>query len=229
MSDYERYGDYNDIDDDLPKSKNVVLIALKILVGAVCALVIGILAVRMFLFSNYPKSVSGVYYNDTMTDYYRSNDGAVSLKTQELRAPYSDNINGYFFCDCLILAEDIGQLQVTVRYNKASLGYIGEELSEVLEDKEGIFDYRLTDNNGKSYEVSSRYFDTRAMYRYEKLVFDGVDFSTERGDEVKWMRLEVFIRGAEADEPYAMVAVYENNENYSRFDDYKLSRKERLE
>jgi hypothetical protein len=56
-----------------------------------------------------------------------------------------------------------------------------------------------------------------------------VDFSTERGDEVKWMRLEVFIRGACADEPYAMVAVYENNENYSRFDDYKLSRKERLE
>ena len=224
MSDYERYGDYNEIDDDLPKSKNIVLIILKILVFSICAGVVLILGVRMFLFSTYPKSVSSVYPSEAFLEYYRDTNGDVELKTQDLRAPYSDNTKGYFFCDCLILAEKIGEVQVTVRYNKASLGYIGEELSITLPDEVGNFKYKLTDNLGRSYEPSASSFDTRAMYRYEKLVFDGVDFSIDENDEVKWMRLEVFI--GDTAEPYAMVAVYENNDQYARFDNYKLSKGE---
>lgn len=230
MSDYERYGDYNEI-DDAPKSKNPIIIVLKILIAVVCVSVIGVLAFRMILFSSYPRSVSNIYYNDKLIEFYNETSGDINAKTQKLRAPYSDSLHGYFFCDYLIVIEDIKQLQITVRYNKASVGYIGEELGlELNEDEsaEQLFSYRLTDNLGRSYEPSDRVFDKRAMYRYEKLVFDEVDFSTAPKDDVNWIRLEVFVESHSSDEPYAMVAIYENNETYSRFEDYALSKKEML-
>ena len=70
MSDYERYGDYDDIEEDLPKSKNPVVIALKIMIFAVCVGVIGLIAFRMIAFNSYPASVKNVYFNESLTGYY---------------------------------------------------------------------------------------------------------------------------------------------------------------
>ena len=66
------------------------------------------------------------------------------------------------------------------------------------------------------------------MYKYHRLVFDGIDFGSEGGAEptVEWLRVEVFIDGVAMEEPF-MVLVYENNEANNRFTDYILSEEER--
>ena len=112
MSDYERYGDYNDVEDDLPKSKNPIIIILKLLIALICVGVIGILGFRLIIFNYYPDSVKNVYFNDALTEHYDERDGDIVIKTQKLLAPYDDNVNGNFFCDNLYLVDEIDQLQI---------------------------------------------------------------------------------------------------------------------
>ncbi len=242
MSDYERYGDYNDIEDEAPK-KNPILLAMRILTGIICALVIGILLLRLILFSSYPNKVKNIYFNDTLTEYYNSTAGNINAKTQELRFEYEDPKTGYFFCKHLILIEDINQLQITVRYKTSNIKYINENFETALDPQgENLFTYRLCSN--KSYEgytinedeslpedaePQSFYLPSadedasRAQYRYKKLVFDGVDFDTENDDDIKWMRLEILLPDGRR---CASVLIYENNEKHSQFEEYKLSKDE---
>ncbi|MBO7303167.1 MAG: hypothetical protein J6U68_03165, partial [Clostridia bacterium] len=64
--------------------------------------------------------------------------------------------------------------------------------------------------------------------RYQKLVIDGVELSDDgSGIYPEWIRLEIFVKGQESAEPYAMVAIYENNSEYSNFTDYELSESEK--
>ena len=227
MSDYERYGDYNEIEEDQPKSKNPVIITLKILIAVVCIGVVGIIAFRLILFNSYPETVKNLYFNDTLTDYYNEVGDGMDIKTQDLRAPYDDPDLGNFFCDYLYVIDDIGQLQITVRYNTASVDRIAEELGLSLDENDPtIFTYRIADNYGRIYdEVNVAAFESQMMYRYAKLVFDGVKFDPEDGKLPEWIRLEVFV-GEDSEKPYSMVPIYENNENYAKFDEYKPSRKE---
>lgn len=241
MSDYERYGDYNDIEDDAPKSKNPVIIILKIFIAIVCISVIGIIVFRMILFSTYPKEVGNIYFNDALTAYYNENGGEIGAKTQDLRAPYDDPDKGNFFCDKLIVIEELGQLQITVRYNTGNLIRMAEELSipALDPDSSDLFSYRICINYGNgggedeyyhvyNDNVTAEVFASRVMYRYEKIVFDGIEFSAdENGYHPEWIRLEVFVNGVESAEPYAKIPIYENNSAFSDFKDYELSRKEK--
>ena len=93
-------------------------------------------------------------------------------------------------------------------------------------DDQSLFTYRLVDNYGRvysDYEIAS--FDAQMMYRYVKLVFDSVDTAPET-DAPEWIRIEIYLEGRVDDEgnpkPY-MVPVYENNENYSKFEELEIS------
>ena len=227
--DYERYGDYDDIEDDIPKGKrSPVTFILKMLIAVVCIGVVGIIAFRMIMFNNYPAAVSDVYFNDTLTEYYAAH-GTLGAKTQKLRAPYDDPDLGNFFCDHLIVIEGADQLQITVRYNTGNLSRIAESLGMELDaDDPDLFTFRLVDNYGREYEdIGGRIFASQLMYRYTKLVFDGVDFAPTGDAAPEWIRLEIFIAGMDSTEPYAMVPIYENNEVYSDFEPYELSEKEK--
>ncbi len=236
MEDLERYSDYNEYEEDEPKKKSVVGRILKILVGVVCVGVIGVLVFRMILFSYYPDSMKNVYFNDTLTAYYNSTDGKVNAKTQDLRAPYDDPEKGNFFCDNLIVFTDINQLQLSVRYNVSLMENIknDENLAVTLDpDSTDNFTFRLVRNpaseDGEPVvigELDYVDFDSLLMYRYYKLVFDNVDFGLDKGEnKVEWIRLEIFINGVDMKSPY-MIPVYENNDVYSKLDEYKLSSKE---
>lgn len=232
MSDYERYGDYDDIEEDLPKSKNPVVIALKIMIFIVCIGVIGIIAFRMIAFNNYPASVKNVWFNEKLTGYYNENGADVGIKTQKLRAPYDDEDEGNFFCDYLYVIDDIDQLQITVRYNTSTVEKLSKKLGvELDENSEDLFSYRLYASYGEETgrvvgELSKEIYDKRLMYRYEKLVFDNVELSLDSIGNPYWIRLEIFIKGYE-DKGVYMVPIYENNDKYSSFRDYKLSGKEK--
>jgi len=232
MEDMERYGDYNEI--DAPPSKNPVIVALKILVGIVCFSVIGFLAFRIFLFNYYPSSMTKLYFNSTLSEYYNETGGDISVKTQDLRFPYDDPNEGNFFCDNLFVIYGAEQLQLSVRFNTAIFRDFktkyGVDISELGAD---AFVFSLVrdpvEENGEPLEIGRLdcvVEDSFLMYRYCKLVFDGIDFGLDSGaDKVEWIRLEIELLGAKEKTVFA-VPVYENNESFSAFDDYKLSSEE---
>lgn len=227
MSDYERYGDYNEIEEDNPRSKSPVMLILKILTAVICIGVVGFLAFRLFLFNTYPDSVKELYVNEELKLHYEEKGGDITVKTQNLRYPYDDEDEGNFFCDYLYVCEEAGQIQITVRYNTSTVVKLEEKYGIDLDENDpDIFTYRLYASFGeddvKIYDILSEKINaSQVMYRYSKLVFDGVDVSTAEGEGPYWIRLEIFVGGIELEEPF-MIPIYENNEDNSAFSEVTL-------
>ena len=225
MSDYERYGDYNEIDDDSAHSGGKLMLALKIITLVLCATVVGIIVFRLVSFNVYPASVSGLYFNDTLTEHYNADPDGFEVKTQTVRYIYDDEDEGNFFCEYLYVIPDAGQLQITVRYNKATVERIAAERELELDSKdESLFKFRLVDNYGRVLgTLSDTVYDSNVTYRYIKLVFDGVDFAPDsEGKFPEWIRLETLLATDDfsTTEPY-MNLIYENHEGYSEFLPYE--------
>lgn len=231
--DMERYGDYNEYEDDIPKSKNPVIITVKILIALVCLSVIGVLVFRMILFSYYPDSMEKLYFNAPLTEYYTETDGNIKVKTQEIRSKYDDPEIASFFCDNLYVIEEIGQLQLSIRYNNSAIDYIESELSMTgmldASDPE-LFSYKLAcydDELGKEKyidaSVTAVAYETKLMYHYYKLVCDGVSLGGLNNPG--WIRLDVFVKGSE--EKFSSIYIYENNSSYSHFEDYELTEEDK--
>ena len=232
MEDMERYGDYNEVDE--APSKNPVAIAIKAIALVLCFSVIGFIAFRLIIFNYYPKTMSRLYFNDTLTEYYNATGGEIGAVTQKIRFPYDDPDKGNFFCDNLIVIEGAEQIQVSLRFNDsiyeifkaeygvdvAALGVDAFRISLVRDP--------LTEKGDpvEVAEVSDIIEDSLLMYRYLKLVFDGVDLGLDEGEEkVEWLRVEIELLGAKK-ETIFRVPIYENNDSYSDFKDYKLSKGE---
>ena len=197
--DMERYGDYTEYEDDIPKSKNKFLLVMKILVALVCFSVVGILAFRLIIFNYYPDSVEKIYFTDNLKAYYEETNGEIGAKTQKLRAPYDDPDVANFFCDNLIIVEGAGELQVSVRYNLSTLENIEAKygLKDLDADDSELLSFRLcgsvySNDAGDGVEEiiaevpSYVGMDSAMMYRYFKVAFDGIDFDRE----IFWMRIE---------------------------------------
>ena len=234
MDDLERYGDYNEVDE--PPKKSPVLLILKIAAIVVCAAVIGVLGYRIFLFNSSPESMEKLYFTENLTEYYNSTDGKIGAITQKLRAPYDDAEEGNFFGDNLIVIPGCGELQVSVRFNKSFADTLREEYGFADFDpyNEEQFSFRLwrdgTDGDDPGCVIGELTFskwEDYSMYRYCKLVFDGIDFDGEEsGEAIEWIRLEIFIDGVDKKEPF-MIPIYENHSEFSKFDEYILSKEER--
>lgn len=229
MEDFERYGDYNEYEDDIPKSKSKVGLILKILIAVVCLSVVFVLGFRVALFNYYPDTMKEIYFNGKLSAYYEETGGKIGAKTQNLRAEYDDPDEGNFFCSNLIVIPEINQLQITARFNVSLMDSIKEKYGvELNPDAENLFTFKLSviplSEEGSTPistgTLSVLESDKLMMYRYYKLVFDDVDFSVEGEDEI-WIRLEIFINGVQMENPY-MVLVYEDTEE-AKFENYKLS------
>ena len=231
MDDMERYGDYNEV-DEVPLHRSPLGTVLRVLVAIVIFVVVGILGFRIVLFDYYPPSIKNLYFNDTLAAYYEKTGGEIGAKTQHIRFPYDDSESGLFFSDHLVVIDGAGQLQLSLRLNVATVDAIEEKygLKNLSRENLDYLSFRLTDNEGRVLgEGGAVAGESLAMYRYLRLVFDGVDtFDREDGGQKSaWIRLEVFVKGASGDEPFAMLPIYENHEEYNVFKDYVPSRKER--
>ncbi len=232
MEDMERYGDYNEVDSPPADRRKTVSLIIKILIITVCISVVAVLLFRVALFNYYPGKIKNIYFNDTLTEYYELNNGNISAQTQKMRAPYDDPDDGNFFCDNLIVIEGAKQLQVSLRYNSSLFKTIEEQYGVKLDDKsKDLFEFKLErvpfDKTAEPYEIGALAHadsDSLLMYTYYKLVFDNVEFTD--GDTDDWIRLVVTLRGVEGSKPYNIL-IYEKCEDAARFQEYKLSSKER--
>lgn len=225
MDDMERYGDYNDTDDDGGK-RGIVGTIIKILIAVVCIVVVGFIAFRIYIFNYYPESVSGVIYTDALAEHYSATGGSLGAFTQENNVKYDDPNDGNFWFDKLVILPDADHLQVSIRYNTSLMDNILAEYGVAL-DKDALptdlFDFKLArtktgyiGSEGSTEPVPVEYVgslgayvnDANLMYRYCRLAFDGVDFGLDEGEEtVGWFRLEITVKGAEKI-PTFMLPVY---------------------
>lgn len=232
MEDMERYGDYNEVDES--PSKNPVVTGLKILVAVVCFAVIGFIGFRLVLFNYYPSTMSKLYFDGVLTEYYNETSGSIGAKTQDIRFPYDDPNKGNFFCDNLFVIDGAGQIQVSVRFNDAIYETFKQEYGVEISDDTDCFKYTLVRDpitkEGEPIlvaEVSEVVEDSLLMYRYKKLVFNGVDLGLDEGeDKVEWLRLEIELIGAKKTTVFR-IPIYENNSSFAEFSEHKLSPEEK--
>ncbi|MBQ7333490.1 MAG: hypothetical protein IJW38_03990 [Clostridia bacterium] len=223
----ERYGDYNEYEEDLPKSKNPILLIIKILIAIVCLAVIGVLVFRISFFNYYPDSMENLYFDEVLTEYYNANSGNLEVKTQEIRAKYDNPEVATFICDNLYVIDGASQLQLSIRYNESAIEYIENQLSLSGLDASDpeLFSYKLVtyDDELKSEiqldaAVKPAVYETKLMYHYYKLICNGVELGGL--NDPGWIRLDVFVKGAE--KKFASIYIYENNDSYSIFENYEL-------
>ena len=229
MEDIERYGDYNEIDEAPGGNKNPVALLLKALILFLCFTVVGVIIFRVILFSYYPKAMKSIYYNDTLTAYYNAQSGDIGALTQTMTAPYDDPDFASFMADNLIVIKGAGQLQLSVRYNSSIFDTIQEKYGVRLDDtSDDLFTFELEhvpsaagSEAHKVGEISYVTTDSKLMYTYYKLVFDGVEFPDE--DTCDWLRLKITLNDLTDAAPYYILVYIE--ETY-KFSEYKLSAKE---
>ena len=243
MSDFERYGDYNEVDE--PPKKSKVGIALKLFITILCFSVVGFLIFRVFTFNYYPKEAKNIYFTDELTSLYNERGGDIGALTQGLlnsrNFGYDDANEGNFFCKHFIYIPETEELQITLKYNTS--------LAKNIKDKYGAdidpnnldsFDFRLVATRASDPEVEdnsvevgspmdatlvAKEYSSFLMYRYVKLVFDGVRLDVGTEDEINWIRLEVLLNGIEIEQPYTIL-IYWNIDEYPLVP-YELSKKEK--
>lgn len=243
MEDMERYGDYNEVDEE-PGGRSIVGIVLKILIAVIIVSVIGVLAFRITVFNNYPAEVSEIIWTDNLKAFYDATGGDIDAKYQSTRLSYDDPKEGNFFFGELVIVPGADHLQVTVRYNTSLMASIKNTYGIELDpdaDPFDIFEFTLvrtasgyTPEDGENAEsfpteavgtLGATKSASNMMYRYARVAFDGVDFGFDEGETpVGWYRLEVRIKGSDA--PPYLLPVYSTN---LELKDYELGRGERPE
>ena len=170
-------------------------------------------------------------------------DGNIGALTQELlnsrNYGYDDSKDGNFFAKSMIYVPETQELQVTLRYNTSLARSVSEKYGVELDpDSKDNFEFRLvamrasdtaTDGEklGRPIDATlvAEEYDSLFMYRYIKLVFDGVDLALGTPDAVDWLRLEISLNGVTMEEPY-MILIYYNTKSFPLIP-YEPSSKER--
>jgi len=204
MADYERYGDYNDIDDDKQVGgRRPVLRLLRWLVSATLFLFCGFLLFRLIVAEYYPRDLRAFRMTPALSAYAETHD--LSPEKMKIRVPYDDNVRASFIADNLVIERESGAVQFTLRLSKYTMTRLSETLGEDIGTKpdESRFIVRLLDNLGNRYEKTDQLGQSYLWYRAVKYCFDGVDFKG-----VAWIRADVYLTSdPDATEPYASVPV----------------------
>ncbi|MBE6567996.1 MAG: hypothetical protein E7657_04980 [Ruminococcaceae bacterium] len=187
--------------------------AMAICLALCLCLVFGGILFRIHIAEHYPGDTVRMVFTAPLTEYYNSKNGEITAETQNIRFPYDSAEDGNFFASGLIVVRDAGNLQVTVRYNESTLPRVAAfyGLSETPAPGEGLFRYTLTasyntteeGDDYRTYDAAYLSEDSAYMYRYGKLVFDGVDF-----EGAAWMRVDIYY--GEETTPFGHICVYES-------------------
>jgi hypothetical protein len=205
MSDYERYGDYDDTEEDGEKSPSAIVRILKALAFLLLASVCALIALRLIVAAYYPKAFKRVYMTDALTAYAATN--TLDFEKRSIDVPVDDPVTASFLAANLLVDEKAGALQFSLRMGNDTMQVLAERkgLDSTPSYEDGLFVFRLTDNKGRQYEPSHSFSKAYFWYRAIKLCFDGVQFE----EDLAWIRVDIYEAvDGEADlasEPYASV------------------------
>ena len=246
MDDFERYGDYNEV--DVAPKKRPVLKAIKYIAITLIFSIIGFLLFRIFTINYYPGTMDSFYFTDTLKAHYAQKDGNIKIESVKLRVPYDDESEGNFFGDYVMVCREAGTLQVTVRYNTSLTDEFERNYGcKVNMEDKSLFSFKLMCHDkgdgtteAKWSEVGTLAYtewDSFLMYRYVKLVFEDVDFEAlhakgaDGKDISRWLALDIHVDGVQykdsktkemVDKEFK-IHVYDNLGEQTRLGKYELS------
>ena len=170
--------------------------AIRILVGAMIFSVVGVLLWRI-LSSGDPASMTVLQPNEQLYQAYQEQGEQLQILHQQHDIIIREGPSkGYFAVTQSEFIPAADQLQITFRYNNSTLKYVAEDYGkpEPLERGKDWFDvtltiaYDLTPENTEDnalndpecvrferYQPTSCVKDTKNLYNYERLTFDGID------------------------------------------------------
>ncbi len=183
MSDYERYGDYNEDPDEErgpSRARWWVIVSRLLRIALICMIfgVCGILVFRMIASSYYPREMKRIHYTDDLAAYAAA--GELYAETQSIRVPFADELIlsgddgrlvqsesrfGFFYADNLILVREGGSLQLSIRINKKDIkniaaqydltdfAFSAEAFTFTLYDNENVSEDKVLVGGDKDYKL----------------------------------------------------------------------------
>ncbi len=170
--------------------------AIRLLVGAMILSVVGVLLWRIFS-SGDPASMTTLQPNDKLYAAYQKEGEQLQVLHQQHDIIIREGPSkGYFAVTQSEFIPAADQLQITFRYNNSTLKYVAEDYGKEkpLERGRDWFDvtitvaYDLTPDNTadndindpesvrfERYQPTASVKDTKNLYNYERLTFDGID------------------------------------------------------
>ena len=239
MSDYERYSDYNNPDDDseelhpYPLWFRILRATTKWILISICLLAVGVLIFRISLLGWYPKMAKQLYMTDALKAEY-AETGTLEVLTQKLIRPEESRKYGFFYAGNMRFVKATGSLQCSLRVNRSAYAQMSEVYKTNLSaDAMDNFTFTLYYSDGETIHLNytPTYIDkeTHLFYDYYKICFDGIDTN----EDLPWYRLNIHLKGVEdtEDHPTAQIPLYVTNINeefYYGFTPY-IPDKEELE
>lgn len=245
---YEEFDRQNDQHGTLWWIGRIIILIL------VCGTV-GVLFWRIFTSSD-PKAMQVLQPNRTLADAY----DAASADDRELTVYYNKELpnityekgrRGYFSAQRVRIIEEANQIQLLFRYNNSTIRHLKEDysLDAVPSRDEDLYDitlyvaYDLTpddtsDNAGNDpasvkfvrYQPTSVAAETKGLYNYRYLVFDGIDM-TVTDTPVLAIYVDIYYKGdvhyleeADGKEPYSALIIYDYAAEKTP---YELTKKDR--
>lgn len=229
MSEYDNYDDYSDLyqkdEYEALYGTNkitpwkVIKKTFKILVKIFAVLFMAALLYRIFLTGDTAFSKKFLWTESSISAYNKSPE---EFKSYYYKRPNNMTEDGKFSASNIYFTPSISQFQITIRYNDSTLRKLADEYKlEKIPDGE-VFVFTLSDNLGNIYTEYKYTEDTKSLYNYRRVVFDGIDMNsiktTEEEDgktkEEKFSELYIniyFTEDVVLSKPYGKITVYDNN------------------
>ena len=191
---------------EIPKYRKVLKKAFSVFFVCFVFGLIALMSVRLIA-SKPPSSMKKMLFTEITENGY--NTYGSDFKVQHILASESFNNDGMpedsmFSVSMITYAPQIGQLQVTLRYNNRALNYLKAAYPDAENITGEYYTFALRDNLGRKHTSYSYTKAEKTGYTYRRLVFDNVDLK-----DVSEIKLYVYYANEKnKDEPRHTLNVY---------------------
>ena len=177
------------------------------------ALVVGMMAFRIYTLNHYPAFASGVVPTESLCTSF----SAKTLSGVTWDVPTEFDSTGDFFIHGPIYFENEKTLEITVRYNNSLLS----EFKKVDNGEDLPLDVTLyADGTERIKPATYVYGEAYGIYCYRRYVFEGVTLS-----DYDILYVDIYTDSTDyKNSPYSSISVYDKN---IKIKDYRLSLKDK--
>lgn len=155
----------------------------KIFTWLICGLAVFfvVMMIVMFAFGGDGK-ISDLAWTEEMISVYEEYPEDFYVEYIKVYNDHYFSDDGYFSVSRSRYIPSCEQWQFTVRYNRSTLEYLGDERGETMEDGKDHFTFAVCDSNGNVYRDFCYKKEIKGRYTYYRLIFDNI--SIRRVDEM---------------------------------------------
>ncbi len=164
-------------DSDTPKERSlaarIILGTLKLIFTLMIASIFIIIFVRLNLLKTPKQFADFAWTSEAIAEYEKN--GSLTVGYQDPYTEYDDD--GLYHISDVSFAKELGQLQLTVRYNsRSTINTLMTKYGLTERPTGETFVYILTDDDGTKYTSYRFAAAEKPLSEFRRVIFDGVDF-----------------------------------------------------